>query len=158
MGCGKTYWGKKWAELAGLNFFDLDEMVEAEQSKTAGQIFAEDGEDFFREQETKSLYSLPENENFIVATGGGTPCFNDNISWMNLEGISIYLKSSPIKILERLVNETNKRPLIKDLNKTELEFYITEKIKEREFFYHQAKIILEVDDLDPKYLPSFLIL
>ncbi len=156
MGCGKTYWGKKWAELSGLQFFDLDELVEKEQGKNAGEIFAENGEYFFREQETKGLYSLSGEDNFIVATGGGTPCFNDNISWMNMEGTAIYLRSSPKKILERLVNETHKRPLIKNLNKTELEFYITEKIKERDFFYNQAKVILDVDELHQNYLPEIL--
>lgn len=156
MGCGKTYWGKRWAELSGLHFFDIDEMIEQEQGQSAAEIFAGNGENFFRKQETKTLYNLPEQRNYIVATGGGTPCFNDNISWMNLEGTTIYLRSSPQNILSRLVNETEKRPLIKNLTRTELEFYISEKIKEREFFYNKAKVILDTDLLDQNYLPEFL--
>ena len=156
MGSGKSFWGKKWAESSAYNFYDIDEMIEKEQEKTIEQIFAEDGEQFFRDLETTTLQGLRENENVIVATGGGSPCFNDNILWMNENGMTIYLQSSPKKILERLENETYKRPLIKHLDATEIEFYITEKIKEREFFYNQAKIILDVDPLPGNYLPEFL--
>ncbi len=101
MGSGKTYWGKKWAELSGLEFFDIDEIVEENLGKTAAEIFAKDGEDHFRDLETTALNSFANKENAIVACGGGTPCYNDNITLMNESGISIYLKSSPEKILER---------------------------------------------------------
>ncbi|MDQ6757093.1 MAG: shikimate kinase [Bacteroidota bacterium] len=156
MGSGKTYWGKKWAELSGLEYFDIDEIVEEEQEKTIAEIFAEDGEDHFRELETIALRSFADKENTIVATGGGTPCFNDNITWMNENGTSIYLQSSAKNILKRLTSERETRPLIKHLKDDELLFYITEKIKERENFYNKAKIILNVDDLYEDYLPEFL--
>ena len=86
MGCGKTYWGKKWAEISELEFYDVDDLVEAMQGKSAAEIFAEDGEDYFRELETLALKSLSTKNNFIAACGGGTPCFNDNITWMNQNG------------------------------------------------------------------------
>ena len=156
MGSGKTYWGKRWADMAGLDFVDLDEIVEKEQEKTIAEIFAEDGEQHFRNLETYALKKFPGKENVIVACGGGTPCFNDNLSWMNENGTSVYLQSSPENILKRLVSEKQKRPLIKHLQQDELLFYITEKIKEREAFYKQAKIIVNVDDLQENYLPDFL--
>jgi shikimate kinase len=156
MGSGKTYLGKKWSDKSGIEFFDVDDMVEVQQNKSAAEIFAEDGEDHFRDLETTALKSFANKENAIVACGGGTPCYNDNITLMNESGISIYLKSSPEKIFERLITETEKRPLIKNLQGGELLFYITEKIKEREAFYNQAKIILNVDDLHKNYLPEFL--
>jgi shikimate kinase len=156
MGSGKTYWGNKWSQKSGVPFFDLDEIVEQEQEKMIAEIFAEKGEDHFRNLETEALRSFSVKENAIVATGGGTPCYNDNITWMNENGTSIYLQSSPENILQRVTPETEKRPLIKDLSKDELLFYITEKIKERESFYHEAKIILPVDELDGDYLPDFL--
>ena len=156
MGSGKTYWGNKWAEKSGLVFFDIDEMVEAEQEKTIAEIFADEGEDHFRDLETIALRSFAEKENIIVATGGGTPCFNDNITWMNENGTSVYLQSSAENILKRLTSEREKRPLIKHLKDEELLFYITEKIREREPFYQQAKIILNVDDLPQNYLPEFI--
>ena len=158
MGSGKTYWGKKWADISGLNFVDLDEIVEKEQEKTIAGIFAEDGEQHFRNLETDALKKFSGKENVIVACGGGTPCFNDNLSWMNENGTSVYLQSSPENILKRLVSEKQKRPLIKHLQQDELFFYITEKIKERELFYNQAKIILNVDDLSGNYIPDMLIL
>lgn len=156
MGSGKTYWGNAWSQQSGLPFFDIDDIVENEQEKTIAQIFAEDGEDHFRNLETTVLRSFTDREDVIIATGGGTACYNDNITWMNENGTSVYLKSSPQKILNRLTSETEKRPLIKDLSSEELLFYITEKIKEREPFYNDAKIILGVDDLESNYLPEFL--
>lgn len=156
MGSGKTYWGKKWSELSGLEYFDIDEIVEQQQGKTITKIFAEDGEDHFRNLETNILRSLSNKNNIIVATGGGTPCFNDNISWMNENGTCVYLQSSSENILKRLKSEKEKRPLIKNLKDDELLFYITEKIKEREHFYNQAKIILNVDQLTQDYIPEFL--
>ncbi len=156
MGAGKTYWGKKWAELSGLEYFDIDEIIEQNQERTIAEIFAEDGEDHFRNLETNALISFANKGNMIVASGGGTPCFNDNITWMNKNGTSVYLHSSPGNILKRLMSEKEKRPLIKNLQDEELLFYITEKMKEREPFYNQAEIILDVDDLPENYLPGFL--
>jgi shikimate kinase len=156
MGSGKTYWGNLWSEKTGFDFYDIDEMVEEEQLKTIAEIFAEDGEDHFRNLETEALRKFWDKDHVIVASGGGTPCFNDNITWMNENGISVYLQSSPQNILKRLVSEKEKRPLIKNLQDEELLFYITEKIKERENFYDRAKIILNVDELPPNYLPEFL--
>ena len=156
MGSGKNYWGELWSKKTGLEFFDIDKIVEDEQQKTIAKIFAEDGEEHFRSLETNVLKSFSNKINIIVATGGGTPCFNDNISWMNKNGTCIYLRSSPENILIRLMTETEKRPLIKNLQGDELLFYISEKIKERNFFYEQAEIILDVDDLPKDYLPEFL--
>lgn len=156
MGSGKTYWGKKWADISGLDFVDLDEIVEREQDKTIAEIFANDGEEHFRNLETIALKKITAKENVIIACGGGTPCFNDNISWMNENGTTVYLQSSPENILKRLEGEKEKRPLIKNQKEEELLFYITQKIKEREAFYNQAKIILDVDDLPGNYLPGFL--
>jgi shikimate kinase len=156
MGSGKTYWGRKWAHSSGLHFFDIDDIVENEQEKTIAEIFAEKGEDHFRNLETDALRTFGNQQNVIVATGGGTPCFNDNITWMNENGTCIYLQSSPEKIFQRLISETEKRPLIKHLQNEELLFYIKEKIKERESFYNRAEIILPVDDLPEDYIPDIL--
>jgi len=157
MGSGKTFWGKKWAQSSGSPFFDIDEMIERDEGRSAAAIFAEDGEAYFRDLETDSLRSFNGKNHMIIATGGGTPCFNDNITWMNGQGITIYLRSTPPKIFNRLVTEKEKRPLVKHLKDEELLFYITEKIKERDFFYNQAKIILDVDDLEENYVPDLLL-
>ena len=103
MGSGKSYWGKLWSAKTGLGFYDIDEMVELNEAKTIAKIFTENGEDYFRNLETIELRNLLSKNNFIAATGGGTPCFNDNISWMNENGTSVYLQSSPENILKRLL-------------------------------------------------------
>jgi shikimate kinase len=157
MGSGKTFWGKKWAKLSGLPFFDIDEMIERDEGRSATTIFAEDGESYFRNLETDALRSFAGKKQMIIATGGGTPCFNDNITWMNSQGITTYLKSAPSKIFKRLVTEKETRPLVKHLKDEELLFYITEKIKERDFFYNKAKVVLDVDNLSENYVPDFLI-
>ncbi|MEP6616710.1 MAG: shikimate kinase, partial [Ginsengibacter sp.] len=128
------------------------------QGKSAAEIFAQDGEDHFRDLETEMLRSFAGKKNMIIATGGGTPCFNDNISWMNNKGISIYLRSAAEKIFERLVKEKEKRPLVKHLKDEELLFYITEKIRERDFFYNQAKLVIDVDGLNKNYIPDLLLI
>ncbi len=156
MGSGKSYWGKKWSAASEFNFYDLDDIIEAEQQLTIAEIFEKKGEEYFRDLETEALHTLTNSKNNIVACGGGTPCFNNNISWMNENGITVYLQSSPENILQRLSSEKEKRPLINHLKDEELLFYIKEKIKERAVFYHQAIITLNVDDLLDNYLPDFL--
>jgi shikimate kinase len=156
MGSGKTFWGMRWAKVCGLQFFDIDDMIEKEQGKSTEDIFAQDGEDHFRDLETAALRSFAGKQNIIIATGGGTPCYNDNITWMNAHGTTIYLQSSAANIFERLVTGKQKRPLVKHLKDEELLFYITEKIKERDFFYSQTKIILDVDGLQENYIPDLL--
>lgn len=156
MGSGKTFWGSKWAAVSGFKFFDIDEIVEAEQGKTIAEIFAQDGEGHFRNLETDVLRTFVDKQNVVIATGGGTACYNDNITWMNTNGTCIYLRSSAENIFKRLISETEKRPLIKHLQNNELLFYITEKIKERESFYQQAEIIIDVDNLTEDYLPDIL--
>ena len=103
MGSGKTYWGKKWSEKTGKEFFDTDDIIEQQQGITIAKIFATYGEDHFRNLETGVLKNMSLQNNFIIACGGGTPCFNDNITWMNQNGTSVYLQSSPEDILKRLI-------------------------------------------------------
>lgn len=148
MGSGKTHWGRLWAEKSGLAFFDLDALIEADEKKTIDSIFEKDGEAYFRKKESAALKTFSGKDNCIVACGGGTPCFNDNIQWMNANGTTIYLKASASQVLTRVHNEKDKRPLLKKLNTAEILFFIEQKLKEREPFYSQARIILPVDELN----------
>lgn len=154
MGSGKTYWGKIWAQQSGLAFYDLDEVIEKEQGKTIAAIFEKDGEDHFRKIETIALHSFAETENCIIACGGGTACFNDNMQWMNDNGRTIYLSATPQYIFDRVLDDKEKRPLIKKHNEAELFFFIEQKLKEREPFYNQAKIILPVNELNENSLQT----
>ena len=157
MGSGKTFWGSKWSQQYSFDFFDLDAVIEAEQKRTIASIFEKDGEPFFRETETAALQSFAQKENCIIACGGGTACFNDNMAWMNEHGLTVYLSASPQYIFDRVMDEQDKRPLINKLNKAELLFFIEQKLKERDFFYNQAQVILPVQQLTADLVPEFFL-
>jgi shikimate kinase len=152
MGSGKTHWGKLWAAKANINFTDLDAEIEKAVGKTVAQIFEEDGEDFFRQKETEVLQNLNLKQPAIIACGGGTPCFNNNLAWMNEHGKTIYLKTSVSTILQRVLLEQEKRPLLKKMNTAELQFFIEQKLKEREIFYNDASICFGEKELSEEVI------
>lgn len=143
MGSGKTHWGKLWSSQHNLSFIDLDDLIEEQQGKTIRSIFEEKGEEYFRKIESEVLHSLKNKENIIVASGGGTPCFHNNIKWMNENGTTVYLKATPAQLAQRLIKEKQKRPVIMNTSDDKLEEFIAGKLKDRESFYEQAELILE---------------
>lgn len=157
MGTGKTYWGKKWSQKYYLDFYDLDEVIEEQEGKTISTMFEEDGEDHFRKIEATALRIFSEKDNCIVACGGGAACFNDNMAWMNENGTTIYLAATAKYIYDRVIKEKEKRPLISKLNQAALLSFIEQKLKEREPYYKQAKIVLPVEELSDNFVPGFLI-
>lgn len=152
MGSGKSYWGKIWAKNNALSFYDLDEQIELSFEMRVEQIFEKHGEEKFREMERLYLKKFENKKGYLISCGGGTPCFYDNMEWMQQNGKIIYLKASPQYILERVMLETAKRPLMKDVNSSELLFFIQTKLKEREPVYNKADFILEVEQLDENSL------
>ena len=150
MGSGKSHWGRIWAASFKLGFLDLDEQMEHRLGKSVADIFESRGEAYFREAEATELRALETVRNTIVACGGGTPCFGDNMQWMNDRGLTVYLAATPDEILRRLIRGQQQRPLINALNQAELLFFIEQKLKEREPFYSQCQIHLqsaEINDL-----------
>ena len=158
MGSGKSHWGSLWAKEKDLDFIDLDKLIEEQEHKTVAEIFEINGEDYFRQAEAHMLRMMADKENTIIACGGGTPCFNENMEWMNRNGITIYLQTTASNILQRVVAEKNKRPLIKKLNEAELLFFIEQKLQERESFYSAAKIIVKSNDLSINSLSTLNII
>ena len=152
MGSGKTHWGRIWAQTNALDFYDLDEMIEKKENRSITEIFEELGENYFREKESTILRTFSEKDNFLLSCGGGAPCFYDNMQWMNDTGITIFLSLSAQDVFNRISEEKDKRPLLKNLNPAEVLFYIEQKFKEREPFYGQAKFILPVNKLDENSL------
>ncbi|RYY39899.1 MAG: shikimate kinase [Chitinophagaceae bacterium] len=153
MGCGKTYWGRKLAPALGLPFIDLDEKIEEAAGKPISQIFAEEGEEYFRKLERDTLHALAEgNESFVMATGGGTPCFYNNIDYMKQVGRTIWINCSIDCLHARLLTERDKRPLVRDLGEDQLRAYIFRKFGDRRIFYQQADVAVETDDLQLRYL------
>lgn len=148
MGAGKTTVGKALAEDLGLTFYDLDWYIENRMRKTIKQIFDESGEEGFRKIEHNMLHEVAEFENVIISCGGGTPCFFDNMDYMNEQGETLYLKASPEVLYGHLRMGKSVRPLL--LNKTpeEIKVFIQEQLQKREPFYNKAKHILDVSLMD----------
>lgn len=156
MGSGKSHWGRIWADKADIPFFDLDTKIEKAFRMTIARIFEKKGEEKFRELERYHLKKFEKKKNFLLASGGGAPCFFDNMEWMKNEGMVFYLKASPERIVRQLTNETEHRPVIKNVNPSELFSFIQHKLLEREPYYSQANHILNVDELDENSLSSFI--
>lgn len=152
MGCGKSKLGKGLASKTEQAFLDLDDLVEAKCELTIPEIFAAFGESVFREREKEVLQSSELGTNVIVATGGGAPCFFDNMAWMNQNGLTIFI-DTPTKVLaDRLINARVERPLVKGKSLNELIDFIDMKLNERRPFYEQAQIITKGVDLNVEML------
>jgi shikimate kinase len=147
MGSGKTTVGKLLAKSLELQFIDLDLFIENRYRKSINAIFTEKEEAGFREIEQKCLHEVSQFENIVIATGGGAPCFFDNMTFMNQTGTTIYLKSSIEELTKRLNAGKEKRPLIKDKNKEELTAFISSNLEKREPFYNQATYIYDTERL-----------
>ncbi len=139
MGAGKSYWAQKLAAAHGMDWIDLDAQVEKATQMSIAEIFETEGEDYFRNKEREVLQQLSVFDHLIIATGGGLPCFHDNMDWMNKNGITIWLYE-PIEVLvKRLLPEKKHRPLIKDLSDEELSGFLSKRLAERKPFYSKAQ-------------------
>ncbi|MBS1512442.1 MAG: shikimate kinase [Bacteroidetes bacterium] len=147
MGAGKTYWGRQWAATSGLPFADLDEVIETAENKSVAAIFEQNGEAYFRAKETETLQQLVQQENIIIACGGGTPCFNNNMAWMNAHGITVYLSATPEEIFERVIAEQQKRPLLHHHTPESLQKFIEQKLEERLPVYSKARFTFATNEL-----------
>ncbi|TRZ81478.1 MAG: shikimate kinase [Sediminibacterium sp.] len=156
MGSGKSYWAKKMAKWNKCVGYDLDALVEMNEEKTIAEIFNEDGEDYFRKAEAKILRWFKEKKKFIIATGGGTPCFQENMHWMKKEGIVIWLDESVEVLVKRLSVEKQNRPLIANLSDTQIASFIEDKLVERHAFYGQAHYRLTSDQINEAGLKKLM--
>lgn len=153
MGSGKTSIGKKLARKLGYTFIDLDEYIEKQAHKSISEIFSQYGEEYFRKIEAKHLKTIAQDQkNCIISTGGGAPCFHNNMELMGSAGYSIYLKLSPKSLQFRLASSKSKRPLITGKTDKELLDFIVTHLQEREEFYNKAHIIIKGEDLTPQKL------
>jgi shikimate kinase len=148
MGSGKTTVGKALSKETGMMFYDLDWYIESRMHKTVAQIFAERGEEGFRKIEYNMLHEVAEFENVIISCGGGTPCFFDNIDYLNGQGDVCYLKATPEVLYKHLLMGKVERPLIKGKSPEELINFITEQVGKREEFYTKARYTLDVSLMD----------
>ena len=157
MGAGKSRLGKRLAKRMNFAFLDADQEIEKANNKTVDELFAELGEDGFRTLETNWLADL-NVENTLVALGGGTPCFNNNMELILQKGKSIYLELSAKMLVDRLQSAKGIRPLIEPIkdNKDALHQFVQEKLKEREVFYKQAHYTTRAMSLSANRLDSLI--
>ena len=148
MGAGKTTVGKALAQELGITFYDLDWYISSRMRKTIAQIFEERGEDGFRQIERNMLHEVAEFENVIISCGGGTPCFFDNIDYMNQQAPVVYLKAEPDVLYKHLAMSKNDRPLLRGKSKEELITFIHEQLEKRNPFYMKARYTLDVSLMD----------
>ena len=156
MGSGKSTFGKRLASGAGWEFIDLDSLIEDAEAKSVDEIFRFSGENYFRDVEAAMLRTIPHDHNMVIACGGGTPCYRDNMEYMNGSGLTVYIRLDPRSLMHRLVHAKKTRPLLKDMNDKELEEYITTTLAEREIYYKKARIILDGLRADPGKLMEII--
>ncbi|PKP10208.1 MAG: shikimate kinase [Bacteroidetes bacterium HGW-Bacteroidetes-4] len=158
MGCGKSTIGKKLAKTLGIPFVDLDDQIEQQSGKTIVDIFEQDGEAIFRKIEQQALHLTFKLEDAVIATGGGTACYADNMDKMRANGVTVYIEL-PAKVLaDRLKNAATKRPLLKDKSEAEQMAFIEEALLVREPYYRRACVIVNGIDLNVKTLLTSLTL
>ena len=148
MGAGKTTVGKELAKALGVTFYDLDWYISTRMRKTVKEIFDERGEDGFRQIEHNMLHEVAEFENVVISCGGGTPCFFDNIQYMNRQADTIYLKASPDVLHHHLSIGKGVRPLLLGKSPEEVKTFIHQQLQEREKYYLQARHIVDVNRMD----------
>lgn len=152
MGSGKSYWMDRLSRKLKLRRYDLDQLIEDVEDRSIQQIFTESGEEHFRKMESIVLKWFADRDDFILATGGGTPCFFDNMEWMNQQGLTIWLDEDIPQLVERLLPEKKQRPLLSGLADKEIEGFLQKRLGERAKFYSQARLRLSGPGINEKNL------
>ncbi len=156
MGCGKSSLGKRLARKLGYPFIDTDTVIEEEWGKSVPEIFQQEGEAAFREKESEVLRSTAGLNKVVVATGGGTPCFFDNMDFILEQGVSVYLRMSVQSLAHRLENARIRRPLLEDFQGSALMEEIGQRLKEREPWYARAHCIIKGETAKPDHIISLV--
>lgn len=157
MGCGKSSLGKPLSGLMNYKFIDLDSYIEMKCGMKIPDIFAQYGESSFRKEEQRYLIELCENENdCIISTGGGTPCYEDNMDIMNRYGITIYINLEKNILISRLLSSQKKRPLLDSLNEEQLREFVEKSLSSREPFYNKANINITGRNIKPYDISLFI--
>lgn len=148
MGSGKTYWGQQLSQKLSIPFFDMDEQIVNSEGMSINDIFEKQGEEYFRMKEKEVLHIITESHSsFVMACGGGSPCFFNNIEYMNRSGTTIWLNTPLPVLFNRLLKEKKDRPLLRRLTDDQLMSFIIKKFSDRKIYYEQSQIIVEDENL-----------
>ncbi|MES2141091.1 MAG: shikimate kinase [Bacteroidota bacterium] len=156
MGSGKSTVGEKLAAKLKYDFIDLDKLIESDYKQSIPEIFATKGEKEFRAMEHNTLKRVIEKNNVVVACGGGTPCYYNNMELMSNSGVTVYIKMSVDALVDRLTNAKEKRPLIENKTPAELRSFIKRQLEKREDIYHKAQYTVKGKDLNVDELALFV--
>lgn len=155
MGAGKSTSGRRLAALMDLPFFDTDEELRRDSGQTVTALFDAEGEAVFRQRERAMLESLTQaHDRVLISTGGGTPCFGDNMAYMRSHGTVVYLQMAVDRLVQRLEGRVDERPLIAGIPSAELPAFIARHLEERVPFYSQAHMTVDADHLDRDRMKS----
>lgn len=149
-GCGKSSLGKELAKELNLTYVDLDKNIQKSEGRKITEIFEEEGEEYFRLKEQESLHQSIKSDNQIISTGGGAPCFFDNMDVIKSHGISIYLNVPVEAIAKRMMQKAkrlSKRPLIKSTSFDDLVAELRTKLENRDQYYSRADVLLKGEGL-----------
>lgn len=150
MGCGKTTFGRALSQVTGLRFVDLDHAIEERYNASVSQLFADLGEDGFRGIEHEMLHETAGMEDCIISCGGGTPCFFDNVEFMNSNGTTLWLEATHECLFSRLIRKREKRPLLAGRSDEEIRAIISRQLEARSPFYSQASMRWQGDSLEDR--------
>ncbi len=142
MGSGKTHWGKKLSHALDIPWVDLDAEISEKENMSIPEIFKRRGESHFRQLESRYLRTLSQNDPLLLSCGGGTPCYSDNMMFMNKAGVTVWLNVPDEIMVCRLKRKRNSRPLLKGLSDKQLTAFVKQKMEERSSFYSQAQLIV----------------
>lgn len=156
MGCGKSSLGRRLARKIDYPFIDIDRLLEEQSGMKVEDIFKAHGEDVFRNMEQKALHATLDYDDAVIATGGGTPCFFDNMDFMLTHGKTVYLRMDVTSLAHRLEASSHVRPLVQGLYGKELVGFIRERLKEREQWYLRSNCIVKGETVKSSHIVSLL--
>ena len=156
MGSGKSYAGKRIAALLHWKFTDTDRLIEQNEGMAVSEIFAVRGEAYFRSVESKALREVAAGNRTVIACGGGTPCYGDNMALMKSTGVTVWLKLSPETLVSRLMNSKTDRPLLNDAGPAELRQRVVQMLETRSHWYEQADLIIDAEAVNEEEMVALI--